>query len=164
MLLFAIEINPCLFSRVSLSLELIFAICDEVCYPSSPAYHLLYWPQLDLDDRKHLRLTCKPFAEGLASLVMRDIHILETEDSTTNSEIISRLQFLSQTNNAASQYARSVTIDSAWSLGQNMLNDEELLELKDAFLRAILSLRAVDTVMYVPNIWETKLHSFHLCM
>jgi len=112
--------------------------------------------QLDLDDLKDLRLTCKSLAEGLASLVLRHIDI-SAREVTTYSELISDLRSLSQPNNAFARCTREITIGFL-SIPQVHIMDNEG-QIRDALLKAIISLKSVDTVTCVPTTY-TKLDCF----
>ncbi len=101
--------------------------------------------QLDLGDLKHLRLTCKALAEGLASLVLRHISVL-AKKSASISELISHLQHLSQPNNAVVRYTRQITIGP---MNVERIDDGNL---EGTILNALISLKGVEAVMCVPSL------------
>jgi hypothetical protein len=143
---------------LSLSQELIFAICEEVscfiyirCEKKTPLFKL--FSQLDMDDLKHMRLACKNLATDVASLVLSHISIPAIE-VTTIEEVVSDLQFLAK---AAGNCARKIVIDDFLSV---FYEDEELecnidnvaldhaKSLGQDILAALTSFNIVRTVKY----------------
>jgi hypothetical protein len=116
--------------------------------------------QLDLNDLKHLRLTCKTLANDAVSLVLSHIGISSKETKTIE-EVVSDLQFLAK---AAGNCPREITIheissifrDSSPEAGCNInkanvtvnVAHDHVKRISQVFLTALTSFKIVRTVKY----------------
>jgi hypothetical protein len=115
--------------------------------------------QLDLNDLKHMRLTCKTLANDVASLVLSRISI-PAKEATTIEEVVSDLQFLTKSETAAVNCTREITIDNFSSIfrdsspenresgGNGSVALDHVKRTSQDILAALTSFKIVQTVKY----------------
>ena len=102
----SMHLNP---SFLSLPRELTSIICEDVgCFNTCTMIYLQSLvSQLDLNDLKHMRLTCKTLANFAACLVLS--HITISAKGKTVEELVSEFQFVTNPERAAMNCSSEIT-------------------------------------------------------